>query len=354
MGWGGQEIRIVQESIGMSRRGHRPIIAAPHESSIFTKAKEAGIRTIAAGFNKRNPVSILKMSRIIAREAPDILNTHSSSDSWVASLAARLSNSGVKIIRTRHLSTPISKTIISRFIYETAPDAVMTTGEEIRNAMIHGNNYDGSKIFSVPTGVDTVRFDPSAVQPSLSCEGLSAGMIGVLRSWKGHKYFLAAIPEILAKIPSIHFYIAGDGPQRDNIVAMIDDLGLTQNVTMLGHRDDIPEVIASLDIIVHPSYANEGVPQSALQAFAMEKPVVASNVGAIPEVVMDGKTGLLIEPLRPDLIAQAVIRLCHDEALRVDLAREARRLVLDKYSLGHMLDKIESIYKGILGNERIQ
>jgi glycosyltransferase involved in cell wall biosynthesis len=351
MGWGGQEIRIVQESLGMIGRGHHLVIAAPAESVIFKKAQEAGIRTVATVFNKRDPFSILKMRSIIAGERPDVLNTHSSSDSWVVSLAAKLSGSGVKIIRTRHLSTPISRTIMSRFIYQTLPDAVMTTGEEIRKTMIRKNGYDGSKIFSVPTGIDTGRFDPSIARPSISREGFTVGMVGVLRSWKGHKYLLDAIPEILSGIPSVHFYIAGDGPQRDNIVSMINDLRLQQNVTMLGHRDDIPEALASLDLVAHPSYANEGVPQTILQAFAMEKPVVASNIGAIPEVVIDGKTGLLIEPRRPDLIAHAVIRLYNDESLRLRLAREAKKLVLSEYSLEHMLDKIELIYDRIMRND---
>jgi glycosyltransferase involved in cell wall biosynthesis len=353
MGWGGQEIRIVQESLGMIKRGHHVVIAAPPESAIFRNAREADIKTVAAGFGKKNPLSVLRMRTVIGDERPDILNTHSSSDSWVASLAARLSGVKPKIIRTRHLSTPISRTILSRFIYETVPDAVMTTGEEIRNIMMRVNGYDGSKIFSVPTGIDLERFDPSMVQPSISREGFAIGMVGVLRSWKGHNFFLASVPDILDKVPAAHFYIAGEGPQRENIVSIIRAMKLERHVTMLGHRDDIPQVLASMDIVVHPSYGHEGVPQIVLQAFAMQKPVVATNVGAIPEVVIDGQTGLLIEPQRPDLIALGVIRLFSDTELRNRLAYEARRLVLAGFSLGHMLDRIEAIYDRVLGNDRI-
>ena len=351
MGWGGQEIRIVQESLGMIKRGHHIVIAAPPESAIFRKAGEAGIKTIAAEFDKKNPISMLRMRTIIAAEHPDILNTHSSSDSWVASIAARLSGVKPKIIRTRHLSTPISRTILSRFIYETMPDAVMTTGEEIRGIMMRVNGYDGSRIFSVPTGIDLVRFDPSIVKPSISRKGFAIGMVGVLRSWKGHNLFLASVPDILEKVAEAHFYIAGEGPQRENIVSLIREMKLERHVTLLGHRDDIPQVLASMDIVVHPSYGHEGVPQTVLQAFAMQKPVVATNVGAIPEVVIDGQTGLLIKPQRPDLIAQGVIRLFNDADLRNRLAYEARRLVLAGFSSGHMLDKIEAIYHRILGNE---
>jgi len=354
MGWGGQEIRVVREAVGMTGRGHCLIIAARPGSVIFRKAQEAGIRTIPAGFIKKNPFSILKLRSIIDAEKPDILNTHSSPDSWVASLAAKLSRTRPKIIRTRHLSTHINSTIVNRFIYGTVPDAVLTTGEEIRNMLIHEKLCDGSRTFSVPTGVDTVMFDPAKTGPSISRKGISIGMVGVLRSWKGHKFLLEAVPRILEKIPTAGFYIAGDGPQREHIESEIRALGLQQYVIMLGHREDMPEVFASLDIVVHPSFANEGVPQTVLQAFAMGKAVVASNVGAIPEVVIDEKTGLLIGPRRPDLIAQAVIRLCNDESLRSGLGREARRLVLDKYSFEHMLDRVASVYERISGNERIQ
>ena len=351
MGWGGQEIRIFRESLGMIQRGYRIIIAAPPDSLIFRRAQDSGIKTIAADFNKRNPFSILRMRAVIRSERPDILNTHSSSDSWVASLAARSIKDGPRIIRTRHLSTPISRTLLSRFIYDTVPDAVMTTGEEIRRAMIGKNGYDGSWIFSVPTGIDLQVFARAKAQPSIRREGFAVGMVGVLRSWKGHKYFLAAIPEILEQVPSAHFYIAGEGPQRENIVSIIREMKIGKHVTMLGHRDDIPQVLSSLDIVVHPSYGHEGVPQTLLQAFAMQTPVIAAGVGAIPEIVKDNKTGLLVEPQRPDLIAQGVIRLYHDPDFRKRLAREAKELVLSKYSMDIMLDKIESIYRKILSDD---
>jgi glycosyltransferase involved in cell wall biosynthesis len=348
MGWGGQEIRIVQESLGMISRGHRLAIAAPPDSLIFRRAQESGIKAIAARFNKRNPLSFIRMRAIIERERPDILNTHSSSDSWVAAIAAGLSKAHPKLIRTRHLSTPISRTLLSRFIYDIVPDAVMTTGEEIRNTMIHENGYKGSKIFSVPTGVDTERFDPSHVLQPAGSEGFAVGMVGVLRSWKGHKFFLAAVPEILNEVPSAHFFIAGEGPQWENITSIIRQMNLERHVTLLGHRDDIPQVIASLDVVVHPSYGHEGVPQTLLQAFAMQKPVIATNVGAIPEIVINNKTGLLIEPQKPDQIVRGVIALYRDPDLRRRLALEARQLALGSYSMKSMLDRIESIYGNIL------
>lgn len=344
-GWGGQEIRILEESLGMLRRGHRVIIVSPDKSNIFKRAESAGIKAYHCDFQKWNPLSFLRLSLLLRRERVDILNTHSSSDSWVATLAARLLKDRPKIIRTRHLSTPISRSLSSHMIYNILPDAVITTGEEIRQRMINDNRFNASKIFSIPTGINLNRFDPRKVKPALKLRGFSVGMIGVLRSWKGHRYFIEAVPEILKSIPDAAFYIVGDGPQYENIERLIDRLLLRDKVFMIGHREDIPEILASLDLVVHPSYANEGVPQSVLQALAMERPVVASDAGAIKEVVIDNETGFLIDPEDPEQIAKRVIELYKNPELRIKFGKAGRRLVEKSYSMEAMLDKVESLYE---------
>ena len=351
LGWGGQEIRIVRESVGMSKRGHRVIIAAPFQSAIFKRAPGEGLEVLPAEFRKKSPRSISQMVSLINQVRPDFVNTHSSSDSWVSSIAAKLSRRGSKIIRTRHLSTPISRSLLSRLIYDLLPEAVMTTGEEIRQRMIHVNGFRASKIYSVPTGIDLQRFNPEKTIPAFKTDSFAVGMVGVLRSWKGHLFFLKAIPEILKRVRDAHFYITGDGPQRENIENAIREMSLQEHVSLLGHREDVPEIMASLDLIVHPSYANEGIPQSILQAFAMGKPVIASDIGAIREIVIDRKTGLLIKPGDPQQIAERVTELYNHPNMMARLGNEGRRLVGQEHSIEKMLDKIEALYRRILNNE---
>ena len=351
LGWGGQEIRIVRESAGMSKRGHRVIIAAPPQSTIFNRAPGEGLEVLPAEFRKKSPGSIYQMVSLINRVRPDFVNTHSSSDSWVSSIAAKLSGRKPKIIRTRHLSTPISRSFLSRLIYDMLPDAVMTTGEEIRQRMIHVNGFRASNIFSVPTGIDLQRFDPEKTVPAFKTESFAVGMVGVLRSWKGHLFFLKAIPEILKRVGNAHFYIAGDGPQRENIENAIREMSLMEHISLLGHREDVPEIMAALDLIVHPSYANEGIPQSILQAFAMRKPVIASDTGAIGEIVIDRETGFLIKPGDPKEIAESVIELYNNPDLVTLLGNEGRLLVVREHSIEKMLNKIEALYGRLLNNE---
>jgi glycosyltransferase involved in cell wall biosynthesis len=343
-GWGGQEIRILLESLGMIKRGHRVVIAASPRSHISAQAPKHGVEVVRFFFQKKNPLSFWKMASLIDREKIEIVNTHSSSDSWIASLAARLSRRKPQIIRTRHLSTPISKSVWSRLIYNKLPAAIITTGEEIRRRMIQDNGFDPAKIFSMPTGVDLNRFDPEKITPAFQKKGFTVGMIGVLRSWKGHQFFIQAVPLILKALPQTLFYIIGDGPRLQYIKALIQNLALENRIFMLGHREDIPELLSSLDVLVHPSTANEGVPQAILQALAMRKPVIASDVGAIREVIIHGQTGILIPPRETQDIADRVVDLFKNPVLRERLGNEGQRMVRDSYSLERMLDRIEELY----------
>ena len=189
------------------------------------------------------------------------------------------------------------------------------------------------------------------MKPAFRSDRFAVGMVGVLRSWKGHVFLLRAIPDIVKHIPNAHFYIVGEGPQRENIEGILRDMLLQDRVSLLGHREDIPEIMASLDVIVHPSYAGEGIPQSLLQALAMKRPVVASDAGAIKEIIMDNTTGYLIESENPRRIAEKVTALYQRPELGEVFGENGRRLVVEKHSIEHMLDKIEALYRELFDNE---
>lgn len=349
-GWGGQEIRILQEAKGMRERGYRIIIAAEGNSIILQRARQEGFEVFPVKFSKYNPYSFFKIKFIIEKEKVDIVNTHSSKDSWVTTIAAKLSSNQPKIIRTRHLSTPIKNTFINRMIYNTLPDVIITTGEDIRKNMININKFNPDKIFSIPTGVDLERFNPEKVKPAFNTSEFTVGTIGVLRSWKGHVYLLEAIPLILNHIPNIKFYIVGDGPQRENIKNHIKKLNIEKWVIMTGHREDVPEILASLDVVVHPSYANEGVPQAVIQAMAMRKCVLASNIIGIREVIIDNETGLLIKPKNPQEIAEKILYIYKNRSVIQTLGENARKLIICKYSVNEMLKNIEEIYRKLVSD----
>lgn len=350
-GWGGQEIRIFREIIGMRERGHNVIIAAHPESKLLEHAKKEGFKTISVDFKRRNFLRVaMFFKKFIEKEKVDIINTHSSKDSWLVLPVARLAKNKPLVLRTRHLSTRIHGGILNRFLYNYLPHFVLTTGEAIKKQMIEVNSFNANKILAITTGVDIDIFNPEGIHNNIK-EELKleqsiplVGAVSVIRSWKGLDYLVKAIPLILEEIPEVRFIIAGDGPYRKSLEKTIEETSVGNKVYLLGHRDDIVSILGSINILVHPSYANEGVPQSILQAMAMEKPVVASDFSPLKEVVIENKTGILTPIKDPESIAIAVIRLLRDKELSKQLGENGRRLVATYYSLTGMLDKLETLY----------
>ncbi len=347
LGWGGQELRIYQEMFGMRKKGHWVGLAASPSAQIYKYAQKAGLPVFPLPLEKKTPRAVFRLLEIIKTLDIQILNTHSSWDSWVGGIV-KLLYPKFKLIRTRHLSTPIGKTPLSWLIYNILPNVVITTGEAIRERMITYNHFNPKKIISIPTGVDLERFNPEKVRPVLKKEGFLIGMISVLRSWKGHKYLIEAVPKILSYIPEAKFFIVGEGPQRGNIERMIQKMDLKEKIIMLGHREDIPEIMASLDVIVHPSTGHEGIPQTVLQTLAMGKPVIASNIGGISEVIKHLTTGILIPPCNSEAIAKAVIEVYKNPYWALQMAQEGQKIVKQHYSYEAMLNKIENIYTTLL------
>lgn len=357
LGWGGQEIRVLNECLGMKSRGHRPVIISEENSGIFRKARHAGIEAMPVSFRKKDyPASLVKLVKMIRSLRPDIVNTHSSRDSWLASAAAMLIRPRPVIIRTRHISTPVSTGLASSIIYRHAPDRIITTSEAIRERLINVNRVEPGKAVSVPTGIDMDAFDPEIRHPDLRAElGLPAsspliGMVSVLRSWKGHDCLIDAAALVKKTYPEACFIIAGDGPRGEHISKKIASSGLEKTVLMLGHRDDVPMLLSSLDVFVQPSYANEGVPQSIMQAMAMKVPVVASDLPSFREIVEEGRTGLLFKANDARGLAGCISLLFEDRSLAQRLAENARRSALERFSIERMLDRTEEIYEELLGS----
>jgi glycosyltransferase involved in cell wall biosynthesis len=352
---GGEEFRVLAEVEGLVQRGHRVILALRPNSQLQGLASAQGVPVETVMMEKwLYPIAILFLVRLISRYTIDIVHTHGSRDSWIAAIAGRLSRRKPVIIRTRHKSVPIADNFLNRVLYTQLTDRIITTGERVRQDLIQRNRFDGSRIVSIPTGVDLGLFRPRPDDGAFRAElGIApqeflVGMVSFLRDYKGYRYYIEAARLVLEREAMVRFLIVGDGPEQEALRAQIDQLGLTDRVIMTGHREDIPNILSALDLFVLTSIDAEGLPQVITQALAMEKPVVASNVGAVSEVVMHGQTGLLVPPRDPDAMAEQILLLMKDRDLGRRLAYNGRRLVEERYSLATMLDRVEALYKGVL------
>jgi glycosyltransferase involved in cell wall biosynthesis len=349
-GWGGQEKRILDEIIFLREKGHRFYLACQPDSRILQEAREKGIECLT--LNMPNPAAIpaiVRLRRFIRGKQIQIVNTHSSKDSWLIGFTRFLVKIPL-IVRTRHLSTPVT----NKFVYTHLTDCIVTTAESIKDDL-QKIGIPGEKIASVPTGVDPQRFDPEDIDRKearaalgLSDGEIAVGNIGILRSWKGFPDFLEAARQVAERRSGVKFFIAGDGPRKEELAGIIRDKNLHHVVTMLGYREDTPRILSALDIFLFTSYANEGVPQAVLQALAMEKGVVATDIGGVAEAVLEGKTGFLIQPRDVGGMLAGVLKLIEDEKLRRSFGGRGRKLVLSNFTIRHTCDRMEEIYaKGI-------
>jgi len=354
VGWGGQEIRVYSELVHLRERGYRMLLVCHPESELALRAERAGLEVWCLPFRRPiDPRLTRQVHNLLTRERVELVNTHSSVDSWVVSLAARTAR--VPVVRTRHLSVPLKKDPFSRLVYWTLCDRIVTTGEAIRQRFLQELRLNAAKVISIPSGVDLRQFSPEQVdgkrvRHELGLEAATplVGVVAVLRSWKGHRLFLESVPPILQQVPQARFLIVGDGPQRANIRRWIQEMGLAEAVMMLGHREDIPEILAALDVVVSASTAAEGVPQALLQALAMRRPVAATDVGGIPEVIRHEETGLLVPPGDPAALAAAIASLLADPGRGASLGNAGRQLVEKEFALKAMLGRLEGLYAEML------
>ena len=198
-------------------------------------------------------------------------------------------------------------------------------------------------------GIDLVRYDHQEPCCTLRDEhGMEAtspivGVVGRLELEKGHPTLLEAWPMVLEACPSAFLLIVGEGSRLDALHAIAREQGIERHVVFTGRRDDIPAVTAAFDVAVLPSY-REAQGLTILEAMALSRPVVASNVGGIPEMIEDGVTGLLVRPQDPEALATAIIRLLSDHQLADVLGRAGHDLVHDRFCVELMVAAVQDLY----------
>lgn len=347
-GWGGQEIRILEEARGMIARGHEVVLLCPPQARIFAEAPRRSVPAIALPIGRKNLRGLLTLRRWLRDHPIDIVNTHSSTDTWLAALACASLRQAPPLVRTRHISAPVPDNAASRWLYSRAVRHVVTTGEALRRQLIAQVGVPAERVTSVPTGIDTACFHPGDKQEARRALGLDPqthyiGIVATLRSWKGHLFLLEALAALDA--PGWQLLVVGDGPMRENIEAKVLTLGLASRVQLVGQQDKPAEWLRALDIFCLPSYANEGVPQAMLQAMLTALPIVTTPVGAILEAVQDGESALVVPPKDAAALAAALRRLIADPALAARLGANARHNASVKFSSKRMLDQMEAVFQ---------
>lgn len=347
LGWGGQEIRILSESQGLIRRGHDVKLICPPEARIHAEAPNWGVPVIALPIGRKRPVGVKVLYEWLKRNRCDLVATHSSTDAWLAALALLALGRPIPTVRTRHISAPVPLNAPTRWLYTRATARIVTTGEALKKELIERNGFPAQRIDSVPTGIDAARFRPgdrAAARAALNLppERKLVGIVATLRSWKGHRFLIEALP------PEAHLVIVGDGPMRAVLEEMVDRNQLRPRVIFAGNQTDVVPWLQALDVFALPSYANEGVPQALVQAMLAGLPCVTTSIGGIPEIAIHEKTALVVPAEDAAALRFELERVLADSGLARRLGDEARRHCATNFSYQGMLEKMERIYLQVL------
>jgi len=347
LGWGGQEIRILTEARGVARRGHVVAIAAPADSRILPAAAGYGIEAIALPIGRKNLRGLFALRALLRQRHFDVVNTHSSTDSWLAALGRVGLAAAPPLVRTRHISAAIPGDPASRWLYKHATRHIVTTGERLRNQVIAATGVDASRVVSIPTGIDLARYAPGDAREArrslgLAPDGFVVGIVATMRGWKGHSYLFEAYARL--GDPAARLLAVGDGPQRENLGALARELGIQDRVVFPGNQEDVVPWMRAMDVYCLPSWANEGVPQGLMQAMACRIPVISTPVGSIDEIVADGDTGLLVPPKDAEALRAAIERLRTDAALRERIAAAGHREAQARFGDDRMVDRMLEVF----------
>lgn len=355
-GWGGQEIRILREAEGMRAQGHEVIFGVMVGGSLIAQARKAGFLVYEINFRRhRWFLSLPWLMRIIGRHKIDLINTHSSLDAWLGGIAGRMMRKA--IVRTRHLSTPVKPGLNSKILYGKLADFVVTTCSAIIPMIRDQSGKPESSFRSIPTGVDPSRIQVREEEVKKFRENFQVGpsdfLVGTacfMRSWKGIEDFLKAA-DLLRDQFHIRWVIIGGG-HAETYKKIARELKVDSLVQFTGHLENPFPAIAALDAFALLSTAHEGVSQAILQAAYLQKPLIATPVGGLAEVCIQGETGIEVSPFSSKEVAEAVLKLSRDPSLGRMFGIRGKQLVEQCFTLDRTLGEMQSIYDIVLNRSR--
>jgi len=354
---GGAEMVVAKMAAHLNKdRFHCSVCSLLPDGRLADVLQEQGVKTLSLDIKSKLDLGgLFKLVRLLRREKIDILHTHLFHVNLLGRIAGRLAGVPVIISHQHGVERNRSKvrSLLDRLTSRYA-DLVISTCEVVKETLIKRDKISPGKIRIIYNGVETpnVNVESSSVRRDLGI-ALDAPVIGVvanLRPMKGYDTFLKAARMILDEVENARFLIVGGGPLEDELKALAFKLGIWPQTIFTGFRDDVPNLLATMDVFVLPSLW-EGVPMALLEAMAMAKPVVATEVGGIPEIVIDGVTGLLVPPRDPDALAEAIIALLQDRERAEAMGQAGRERVEKYFTVERMVQKTEALYEELIGEK---
>lgn len=360
--WGGQEYRTCLEINWLNAHGHQAWLICNPDSQVHSKASELGTRVVAMPLiNRVDPLCSLRLWKFCRQNRIDLLKTYSSKDHWIC---LPLFLCGIPLSRARCITDPIGSRSRA-FVFKHGSSQIVADASVIKCELVQEHGIDPAKIEVIGSAVDLERFKPPRDRTrfrreiGVGDEAPLIGNVGMIRPDKGQLELVKSVPLILEKRPDARFVIVGQGTgilkRGINVRNAIDRAGLADKIIMAGYRWDTPDVYAACDMIVIASLRTEASPIVLREAFASGRPVIATKVGDIPEIIRDRENGLLIEPGNTQALASAVLELISDPDLAAQCAANGLRYATENFSFDKMMEaKLRADLKVVAYKRRMQ
>ncbi len=375
---GGPAIHTILLSHELDKHGYKTILLKGSEDKtegdMMGLANSKGVKPIVIPelgreiSLKNDLIAFFKLHRLIRREKPDIVHTHTAKAGTLGRLAAWLTGVPV-IVHTFHghvLEGYFGR--LRSFIFiqierimAFLSTKIITLSNSLKYELLKNGIGSNAKIEVIPLGLELEKFtcitdSKGDFKRSIGVvkDCLLVGMVGRLVPIKGHRYFLDAVKKVIEREPAISkgvkFVIVGDGELRKELEAYSNSVGIEDSVIFTGFRFDLAQVYSDLDIVVLTSL-NEGTPVSLIEAMASGKPVIATEVGGVKDLVKNKKTGFLVPPRDVEQLADRTIQLLKDERLRKVMGEEGRKAVYPGFSIETLVKNLNAFYLNLLNNK---
>lgn len=346
----GAESVILNLSHALNAVSHSSVIGVFANASnpnlqLYERAMAEGVEThLVPCQGQVDRAAIAKIRELTAQVGADVVHAHGYKADLYAYFAV---NGRVPLVSTCHnwvdddLKTRVYG-VADRFALRRY-GRVVAVSDAVRDRLLKAG-VPKEKVRLIRNGINLRPYTDavSSLRAELG-DDLIIGVIARLSQEKGVDIFLQAAPLVLAEMPEAKFVVVGDGPDRDKLVALIEELKISGSVSMVGRRDDMPSVYASLDVMVSPSRL-EGLPMAILEGMASRRALVATAVGAVPTVVEDGLTGMLVPAEDAPALAKAIVGLLRDPERRQQLGAAARKLMEEEFSAERMAEDYLRVY----------
>lgn len=359
-GWSSDAYGAARVAVELERAGHDVTLCcrAGTEARVIERARQMGVGRIVtlgfkSGFRPRDDLTDIRRLREWLPHF-DVVHVHRGKEHWVAALANRLSKTPRPLFRTRHIVHAVRPHAANRWLYGTATNFVVTVTEAIRRQYVTSGLLPPERVVTLPGGVDAEEFHPGLdgsllrVDFGIPRDRLLVGMVSGLRIMKGHEVVIQAASVLAQDGIRPHFLLIGKGRREERIRELIRGEGLEDRVTLVGFVSDLPRAMAALDVALYVPLESDGMSRVVFECLALGRPLIASRVGVVPEILVDGRDALLVPAGAPELLAAAIKRLVADPVLRTSLGLAARRLVLVHYSGARAAARLANLYTAVV------